>query len=288
MPKMYLAKMKKKVPMFGTPSELMPKVSKGEYDRTMSSYREMINAPGLFIKNAVRCAWEIPTTTCDERDKPLYALMPINLLLWLYDLGSNYEESLRMFEGFAMVISKEQKHLGSKTTIPLQSMPLSRAAKDIIKNWRSRLSQKKNRQYTALQAMITALVCTARGRRRDPEDIVGEAMDLAVPNLSMAMPPIISTVTNKPHRFYVNAYTELDDCWNTMLFQVIPASAAPLILTALIYRASYALRKRGTGSDNLPRTDFIVRLCAYLTLSGRTRPEETALYTALAGRDSFW
>jgi hypothetical protein len=275
------------------PREEMPHITKAVLEKTRKRIDELLDGKGTFVRKAITCLDYVGIVTDEDGDgqedahAPRYALMPMNMLLWLYELGNNAQESTTLYQSLAIAVRGAQRcSERSGLTMPMDAIPVSARVKTLIRDWEHELADRKNRQFIQLQALIAALVCSVLGRGRPPEYFVSNAVYRAAPSLLADLGQV--PWEGKWVHAYATAYTQSDPVWNTMLFQVCELGRAILVCKMLVYRAAEALTAGDTRTRAMPRTQLIARLCQYLKLSITRMPAWTKDYSVLGGQKFFW
>ena len=277
----------------------MPKIDDefiGRLNMLNGRYSAILDGQGTFVNKALACLDTILSNISDDGTayRPVYTLVPLNLALWLYKLGCNRDKERALYAGLTKSIAKIQKYKGHEDLkMSFSDMPLSRSAKDLMGHeWRKLLPKAIDNGYLHLQALITALVCSARGRAYPVEHTIYNALHRSAPWLADCLGhiPVLQTQTGTEYRrIYLNSYTENNPLWRAMLFQVTDAYQAVVVMQNLFLKAQDVLQSNhGIGTNRISRKEFVIKLCTYLQVSSFHEARRSMAYIAMNGQQRFW
>ncbi|MBR4608765.1 MAG: hypothetical protein IKO41_21475 [Lachnospiraceae bacterium] len=279
----------------------MPKIDeafKGRLKMLSDRYDAILKGKGNFVDLAMKCVdsinADLERSKGSEDCKPIYTLLPLNFVLWLYYLGCKQAERRALFEGLTVSIHRIQKYKGHEDlTMSFSDMPLTNTAKELMgRSWRKLMPKAMDNGYMHLQALITALVCSARGRAYPVEDTIFNALNRAVPSVANILRgiPYLQTETGMEYRrVYLNSYTEWNPLWRAVLFQVADDAIAKLLVNNLLMKAATTLYSQHPMKTNqVTREVFITKLCVYMQMSSFHEARRTMGFIAMNGRHRFW
>jgi len=216
----------------------------------------------------------------------VYTLVPLNLLLWLYNLGLSQERSYKFFMGIADGISKARKSRKELPGMKTVSAPLSKRATELMSSASESFREEKHRNFGMLQAALTMFVCSIAGKNEYMR--LNRLMEAVAPDMFLNLGPVPMLKSGKPCHMYANAYTSAKTVpWISMLFQVADLEQAVLTCKILVIRAEKQLEDvaRIRGMTN---TDMIARICTYLHAVQCEIPERCREFAFLGGKYGFW
>lgn len=224
-----------------------------------------------------------------QRFADSYVIVPMNMLIWMYEKGNGLKESEKLFTTMAnrsrkLYASKSEKNKGQK--INLDNMPIGR-------RFRKRLTDKdawkdaKNRNFLQLQALITVLSCSVRGQKMPDNVLVHEILTEAAPGtVDTLRAPIIA---GEAAHIYSAIYTGAGKTWNVLLLKTCPAEAVIQLMRGLIWRMqSVLIRPDQKRTRLMTPQEFYTRLLCWLDLSMDEDPLGCMDNEKLAGSIKLW
>ncbi len=218
-----------------------------------------------------------------------FVIVPMNMLLWLFEKGNSLKESERLYSTIAsksrkLYTSRSEKQKDKK--ISLDNMPIGRRFRERLADvdaWKDA----KNRNFLQLQALITVLACSVRGHKQSDHLLAHEIISEAAPGtVDTLQPPIIG---GEPTHMYSAIYTGSGKVWNILLLKTCPASSVIQLMRGLVWRMqSIMIRPDAKRSRLMSPAEFYTRLLCWLELSASEDPLECMDNEKLAGSIKLW
>lgn len=273
-------------PFTETPEGLSIDLVRKENEKFLAELRKK---GAMFTDKALNCLDLILKNVIDPKNSyvPRYTLVPMNLLLWLYELGASSSESERLYRGIAKTVGAAQRSRGvNKMALPVCDLPISRRFAEHMRYAGINFAKNTSKTLPHLAALLTALVFSAIGRALEPEKYVEKALSNAAPLVHNRLLPVPGAI--KPRKLFIAVYTEADPVWNTLLFQVCDVAQVVPLCRELVLRAKPHFLSGNKRTQKLSREALIQRLCSYLSISVSETPIETAKYAILGGQKIIW
>lgn len=226
---------------------------------TRDGYRAEFEAQGTSFANKFEeLLMQLPEMADD------WATMPMNYVLWLYALGCDGEEGIRLYTGLAHAATLACRAKETALSVPKEDMPLSACSRKVLAAPEKSFRRPDGRTFHRLNMLLTALCFAVCGKIGKSENVrVSEAITTAAPLVGLALTPATDTAENSvnPHTASVS---DINPLTSTMLFTTVPARTCKLLLMLLLRRAwpMYKITTR-----EISREDFAVNLLTYLNLS---------------------
>lgn len=218
-----------------------------------------------------------------------FVIVPMNMLLWLFEKGNSLKESERLYSTIArksrrLYTSRSEK--GKDKKISLENMPIGRRFRERLADaeaWK----EAKNRNFLQLQALITVLACSVRGHRQSDNVLAHEILSEAAPGtVETLQPPLIG---GEPTHMYSAIYTGSGKVWNILLLKTCPASSVIQLMRGLVWRMqSILIRPDAKRTRMMSPAEFYTRLLCWLELSASEDPLECMDNEKLAGSIKLW
>lgn len=273
--------------LYGQNLLLPPGLTKELLQDTKARHTALLKAPGNLTENMDRALGGLPMRS--ENGKPLYMVIPLNMVLWLYEQGNTDSASQTLFE----VIAKRSRELFKRRSekyetqrIKLTDMPVSDKFKGRLNNI-SVFHNTKNRKFLHLQALLSIMCCSARGLAEEPYDMAHSIVCEAAPGtMDTITGPVIG---GSPRNMYSAIYSEKNILWNIALLRCCQASEAIQLIRALIWRAKAEMpRVDAKRTSTISRLDFFQRLLSWLELSLDDDPIRCMDKENMAGSCKIW
>ena len=261
-------------------------LTRSRIDPVLSKYTELFSGRGTLFNKLEEAQRQLPIDV-PNGDK-LYALAPMNLLLWLHVLGLGDEKRLEFYTSFAKECDKLFKYWSGKgpRKITLSQTPIGRTMRGLITD-PTLFRKPQYRSFGHLQGLIAALCCGVRDAKKDELVLCRDVLEAVAPAAAGRLSPV--PVGQREFRIYIAAYTEDNRCWNCGLFQVVRAYELAERIDKLCYRAKDELTKNSrTGTRTLSKLEFFIKLFTYAELSLDTDPLDSRRWIVLAGQSILW
>ena len=267
------------------PSDLML-LTKSKIGPVLTKYTEIFSGRGTLFNKLEEAQKQLPINV-PNGDK-LYALAPLNLLLWLHVLGLGDEKRQELYTNLAKQCDRLFKYWSGKgpRKINLSQVPIGRTMRGLITD-PTLFRKPQYRSFGHLQGLIAALCCGVRDAKKDElvlcRDVL-EAVAYAAAGRFSHVP-----VGKLEYKIYAAVYTEDNPAWNCALFQVVRAYELAERIDKLSYMAKEELTKNSrTGTRALSKQEFFIKLFTYAELSVSTDPLDSRRWIVLAGQSILW
>lgn len=273
--------------LYGQNLTLPPGLTEDLLRDTHARHMAILKAPGSLTDNMDKALSAIPIRS--EQSKPLFMVIPLNMVLWLYEQGNSDAASQTLFE----VMAKRSRELYKRRSekyetqrIKLADMPVSEKFKGRLNNI-SVFHSPRNRKFLHLQALIAIMCCAARGLAEEPYDMAHSIVCEAAPGtMDSITGPVIG---GSPRNMYSAIYSERNNLWNIALLRCCHASEAVQLIRALIWRAKAEMpRVDAKRTSTISRLDFFLRLLSWLELSRDDDPIRCMDRENMAGSCKIW
>lgn len=290
MHKYYFTELDERIPftrLYDEALKIPPGLTFNMVKDTDDRIRSVLNRKGKLFDNVIDVLDNMPTKEQDGRR--LYMLIPVNMLLWLYELGNKAGESEKLFE----TISKRTRRLCKskckryeKQRITLKDLPVTRRFKEKLALPGTFINA-SSRKFLPLQALISVMCCAVRGQVDDPFDLAHEIISEAAPGtVSTINAPIID---GAPRNTYSAIYSTKSPFWNIALIRTGDAAEMIHLLRALVWRANARMeRVDSKRTTTISRLDFFVKLISYMELSANSDPIMCMDRENMAGSRKLW
>lgn len=267
--------------------QLPPGLTKELLQDVMGRNMDVLQGTGSLTDNMDKALRELPTTS--EDGKPLYMIMPLNMVLWLYEQGNSDEASKTLFT----VIVKRSRELCKRRSEKYKSQRIKLVDMPVSKKFKERLNSicafrnPQNRKFLHLQALLAIMCCAARGLAEEPYDVAHNILCEAAPGtMDLITGPLAG---GNPQNMYSAIYSENNILWNIALLRCCPAGEAVQLIRALIWRAKAAMpRIDAKRTSTISRLDFFLRLLSWLELSSDSDPIRSMDKENMAGSCKIW
>lgn len=273
--------------LYGQNLTLPPGLTKELLQDTQAKHKALLGAPGNLTDNMDKALSSLPMRS--ENGKQLFMVLPLNMVLWLYEQGNTDTASQTLFETIAKRSRELYKRRSEKyetQRIKLADMPVSERFKERLNNI-SVFHSAKNRKFLHLQALLAIMCCSARGLAEEPYDMAHSIVCEAAPGtMDTITGPVIS---GSPRNMYSAIYSERNKLWNIALLRCCQASEGIQLIRALIWRAKAEMpRVDAKRTSTISRLDFFLRLLLWLELSLEDDPLRCMDRENMAGSCKIW
>lgn len=261
-------------------------LTRSTIDPVLARYTKIFTGRGTMFGKLEKAQKQLPIDVQDGHK--LYALAPINLLLWLHVLGLGVEKRLEFYTSFAEECDKLFKYWSGKgpRKIMLSQVPIGRTMRGLITD-PALFKKSQNRSFAHLQGLIAALCCGVRDATENEVVLCRRVLEAVAPAATSRFSPV--PVGQRELSIYTAAYTENNVAWNCGLFQVVRAYELAERVDKLCYRAKEELTKNSrTGTRTITRQEFFIKLFTYAELSLSADPLDSRRWIVLAGQSTLW
>lgn len=236
-------------------------------------------------ESVVDCTLEALSAMPVVEHGEMFTLVPLNIMLWLYNLGLNDKKSISLFRTLArsVMLAKRMKP-ESSTPFSVRNCPVSARALNAIYNPEKNFESESFRSFYMLQAIIAALSCGVT--KRNEAILVGAAISNAAPMLATDLGKI-------PWKFhvknpYTTAYSPAHNVpWICMLYQVCDYNKAVSACKWMVCKAAEKINKHKRNRE-ITQEDYIARLLTYMQISMNRDPLACFDAAVAGGVRAFW
>lgn len=290
MHKYYFTEMSELIPytrLYDESLKIPPGLTQEEVKDKTYALTAKLQRKGKLLNNVIYALEDMQTK--DSSGKRLYMLAPVNMILWVYELGNTEPESVKLFDTIAKnvrVLYRSKCKRYEKQRIPLKDMPISRRFKERL-GYNGAFKKEHNRKFLQLQALLTAMCCAVRGHINEPHDITHEIIRDAAPGTLEAInAPIID---GAPRNAYSAIYSTRNIFWNIALLRTGEATEMQFLMKSLLWRADARMEKVDSKrTTTINRLDFYIKLLSYMELSASPDSIICMDHENMAGSRKLW
>lgn len=273
--------------LYGSERTLPPGLDMETMQEVWSRNRDTLKSVGSLTDNMDAALGAIPQR--DESGKPLYCILPLNMILWLYEQGNNEALSKQLFSIIhkrSMALYRRRSEKYKDMRIKFENMPVSDNFKKKLLS-RNLFDDSKFRKFLHLQAMLAILACSVRGLHEEPYDIAHEIICEAAPGtMNVITGPIVA---GSPRHMYSAVFSEKSQLWNVALLRCASVADSVQLIRTLVWRGKAVMpRIDSKRTTTISRMDFFLKLLLWLELSLDNDPISCMDKENLAGASKLW